>query len=353
MLGGTSDLLHDKSEIMIKDKALKTFSIPVLGVLIPLLSGLIQYPGLSYLAIVISNLLFIATSWCIWQGSVRIVMRVRNSYLVKENVFLKLAMLCCLTAIYAFAVSGTSSFLWQQILSIRDVNDVYYTALISAAVVIFLTLIYEVLFLSKERELDMKIVDQLDKERVNAELNSLKSELDPHFIFNSLTTLSHLISIDAEKAQLFTQKLSQVYKYLLINKDRELISLTEELKFIDDYFYLLQIRYDNKLQIKMEVGDSAEKIMIVPCSLQLLVENAIKHNQFTDKDPLQIQIEKNGEYLHVVNNVITKQFGSDSTKIGLMNLSNRYRLIYNKDIRIERKQDHFLVKLPLIKQNSL
>src|SRR5688500_4237115 len=125
----------------------------------------------------------------------------------------------------------------------------------------------------------MKIVDQLDKERQNAELNSLKGELDPHFVFNALTTLSHLISVDTDKAQLFTQKLAQVYKYLLINKDRELISLNDEIKFIDDYFFLLNIRYDNRLRLSFHMANQyVEKIMILPCSLQLLIENAIKHN---------------------------------------------------------------------------
>jgi LytS/YehU family sensor histidine kinase len=212
---------------------------------------------------------------------------------------------------------------------------------------------YEVLFLSKERELDIKIVDQLHKERVYAELNSLKNELDPHFVFNALTTLSHLISVDMEKAQLFTQKLAQVYKYLLINKDREIISLNEEIKFIDDYFFLLNIRYDNKLRISFSLGNYADKIMIVPCALQLLVENAIKHNRFTEKEPLFINVSLNGEYLKVENSTRSKQYSPESTRIGLINLSNRYRFTYNKDIVISREGEKFIVKLPLIKQSSL
>lgn len=262
--------------------------------------------------------------------------------------------MCLSTAIYGFLVTSASGFLWQRMfLSISDTRSVFSTGIGCALVVIFLTLMYEVLFLSKERELDTKIVEQLDKERVSAELNSLKGELDPHFVFNSLTTLSHLISVDAEKAQMFTHKLAQVYKYLLINKDRELISLSDEIKFVDDYFFLLRMRYDEKLNLSFNIGDYTEKIMIVPCSLQLLIENAIKHNQFTDKEPLNVDIALNGEYLYVTNNTRAKQYTPDSTRIGLVNLSNRYRLIYNKDIVVSRTENQFIVKLPLIKQSSL
>ena len=307
--------------------------------------------------IVASNMHFIATSYIIWQGSVYIISRVRRLALVKQKFFLKLTMLCVATAVYAFIISSSSALIWQQIFSgIIYTKPVFACGLLSAVIVIFLTLMYEALFLSKERELDTKIVNQLDRERQHAELNSIKGELDPHFVFNALTTLSHLISIDHEKAQLFTQKLAQVYKYLLINKDRELISLNDEIKFIDDYFFLLNIRYDNRLSLSFNLDNNyVEKIMIIPCSLQLLVENAIKHNQFTEQDPLQINVALNGEYLKVENNVRNKQYATSSTKIGLANLSNRYRLVYNKDIiiDIDKEHDKFIVKLPLIKQNSL
>lgn len=339
---------------MIKDRWFKTLSIPILGVSIPLLSGLIRYPGLSWTEIIAANMIFIATSYIIWQGSVYIVSTLRRSAFVKQKVFLKLAMLCLSTAVYAFIITLASGFLWQNIfLSVVNPPPVITCAFISAAVVIFLTVLYEALFLSKERELDVKIVEQLDKDRVQAELNSLNNELDPHFVFNSLTTLSHLISIDAEKAQLFTQKLSQVYKYLLINKDRELISLRDEMQFIEDYFFLLNIRYDRRLRLSVNLDNYNGNIMVLPCSLQLLIENAIKHNQFTEKEPLQIGISLNGEYLKVENNVRNRQYTPESTRIGLTNLNNRYRLLYNKDILVHNQDNKFIVRLPLIKQSSL
>jgi len=224
-----------------------------------------------------------------------------------------------------------------------------FLALCALAITLF-TLIYEVLYLSKERELDEKIVDQLDRERSQAELAILRNELDPHFMFNSLNTLSHLIINDPPTGHAFNSKLARVYRYFLLNKERELISLHDELEFIDNYFYLLQIRHDNKLHLELSLHDTESgKVMILPCALQILVENAIKHNEFSDTNPLKIKITANEQSIKVSNNIKPKPFGMNSTNIGLRNLSSRYRLVCNKDIAIETTDHEFIVKLPMIK----
>jgi sensor histidine kinase YesM len=339
---------------MIRDKIFRTLGIPIVGVAIPLLSKLLPAQQLSWQSSVASNVFFIVVAYLIWRGSVFIISTIRRTPVVKEKPLFKASMLCLSTASYAFMVSFVCSLMWQRVfLSVTDTQPVFMCAFITAIAVIIITLLYEVLFLSKERELDIKIVAQLDNERLHTELNSLKSELDPHFVFNSLTALSHLISIDTDKAQLFTHKLAQVYKYLLINKDRELISLNDEIKFLEDYFFLLRIRYDNKLSLSFDMNGYKERIMILPCSLQLLVENAIKHNQFTEQKPLHINFSMTDDYLVVTNNRMAKEYSAESTKIGLGNLSNRYRLLYNKDIIINKLENNFIVKVPLIKQNSL
>jgi two-component system, LytTR family, sensor kinase len=144
-------------------------------------------------------------------------------------------------------------------------------------------------------------------------------------------------------------KLAQVYKYFLANKNRELISLTEELEFITNYYFLLQIRYDNKMKLVTELNNAnPDKINIPPCSLQLLLENAIKHNEFSDTNPLQVVVAVNEHYLKVSNNAKPRSAGLISTGIGLQNLRSRYRLLGKKDIVIERSSENFTVKLPLI-----
>jgi two-component system LytT family sensor kinase len=214
--------------------------------------------------------------------------------------------------------------------------------------VIIFTLVYEILFLTKEREIDTKIVTQLDRERSQAELQALTNEMDPHFIFNSLNTLNHLIVNEPEQAYLFNNRLAQVYKYFLLNKTRELISLKEELEFIESYFYLLQIRHDNKLLLTKELNEKSGVVMIPPCSLQILVENAIKHNEFTADKPLKIKISLNDHYLKVSNPIKPKPYAVNSTGIGLKNLRSRYKILFNQDITIESSRENFVVKLPLI-----
>jgi two-component system, LytTR family, sensor kinase len=198
--------------------------------------------------------------------------------------------------------------------------------------------------------MDTRVVDQLDHERSQAELQALQNEMDPHFIFNSLNTLNYLILNNPVQAHLYNNKLAQVYKYFLINKGRALISLKSELEFIDDYFYLLQLRHDNKLQLENRLNnESGELIMIPPCSLQILVENAIKHNEFSNEDPLHIVMMIHRQHLKIVNNIKPKPYLNNSTKIGLKNLSSRYRLICQRDIIIESGKENFTVKLPLIR----
>ena len=135
----------------------------------------------------------------------------------------------------------------------------------------------------------------------------------------------------------------------MINKNNELISLRDELEFIDSYFFLLQIRHDDKLNLLTELNGNNERvIMIPPFALQTLVENAIKHNEFNHEHPLHIKIAMNHEYLKVSNNVKPKPYLVNSTGIGLKNLSSRYRILCNKDIIIENTGRDFTVKLPLI-----
>jgi LytS/YehU family sensor histidine kinase len=135
----------------------------------------------------------------------------------------------------------------------------------------------------------------------------------------------------------------------LINKNKELIPLEEELEFIESYFFLLQIRHDNKLQLQTTLDEKSAKVMIPPCSLQILVENAIKHNEFTAANPLLIKVTVNDLYLQVSNNIKPKLYAVNSTGIGLRNLSSRYKLLFKKDITIATTRENFIVKLPLIK----
>jgi len=336
---------------MIRDAYLKALFIPLLGIFIPLVSGSVHYGIYSLPEIIAANFFFIFTSFSIWWGSNWLHTKTRLFYKPGYNPFFKILTVCSISAIYGAALGGLLIMTWYKFS--RETfswNSIVKFTVICALAVIIFTLVYEILFLSKERELDIKIVDQLDHERSQAEMAALRNELDPHFMFNSLNSLSHLIINDPPTAHAFNSKLAKVYRYFLLNKDRELISLHDEFDFIDDYFYLLRIRHDNKLQLVKDLNDiDTGKIMILPCALQVLVENAIKHNEFSDARPLRIQVVINENVIKVSNSTRPKTSFVDSTNVGLRNLNSRYRLVCNKNIVIENKEDVFTVQLPIIK----
>ncbi|HSU28554.1 MAG TPA: sensor histidine kinase [Chitinophagaceae bacterium] len=336
---------------MIKDTHLRIVFIPILGILIPLVSGIITYDLYTLPGLIGANLYFIFTSFVIWLGCNWIHSKIRPLYSRVANPFIRIIGICLLSALYGASVGTLSTLGWLKISEeVFSWNPVFRFVLVCSIAVIVFTLVYEILFLNKERELDTKIVDQLEKERTHAELQALHNEMDPHFIFNALNTLNHLIIANPGQAHLFNNKLAQVYKYFLLNKNKELVSLKNEMEFIDDYFFLLQLRHDNKLQLHTKLGGPNDgTVMLPPCSLQILVENAIKHNEFSTADPLKISIEMNGQYLKVLNRSKPKPYLETSTRIGLKNLSSRYKIICNKDIVIEQGRETFLVKLPIIR----
>ena len=335
---------------MVRDVYLRLLFIPLLGMLIPVVSGIVTYEKYRAAEIIVSNLYFILTSFIIWRGCNWIHTKLRPLFRHNQNPFVKIISISLVSALYGAAAGGSMTMIWfrftnEEFTWLKLVSFIVFT---SMAVVLF-TLVYEILFLSKERELDTKIVDELDRERKEAEMTILKNELDPHFMFNSLNTLNHLIITNADLAYLYNIRLAQVYKYFLSNKNRELISLYKELEFIQNYFFLLEVRHENKLKLEKEIDEALErKVLVPPCALQTLVENAVKHNEFTPDNPLKIKISMNGEFLKVSNNLRPKPYLADSTNIGLNNLNSRYKLVCNKSIIIENNQSDFLVKLPLI-----
>jgi len=206
---------------------------------------------------------------------------------------------------------------------------------------------------SQKEVKDLKSILKSNHEESQSYLKGLQKEIDIHFVLNSLTTLNHLILTDQLKAHLYSVKLAQVYKYFLVGNKQPLVLLKNELEFIDDYFYLLQLRYGNKLQLDIVIDDGcSNSIMIPPCSLQLLIENAVKHNEFSDEKPLLIAVIVTEKYLEVINHIRPKPWPVNSTHVGLGNLRSRYKLISNKEIVIECGKGMFTVKLPIIQSRK-
>jgi len=182
----------------------------------------------------------------------------------------------------------------------------------------------------------------------SAKFESLKNQLDPHFLFNSLNVLTSLIGENPNQAEKFTTKLSKVYRYVLEQKDKDLISLEDELKFAKSYMELLQMRFEDGIKFSIPETVSNPELKIVPLSLQLLLENAVKHNVITSDNPLEIRIYEENEFLSVENNISPKASLVKSTKVGLKNIDQRYSLVTNERVEITNNNQIFKVRLPLL-----
>ena len=188
---------------------------------------------------------------------------------------------------------------------------------------------------------------RLISENMRIRYEVLKNQVDPHFLFNSLNTLDGLISIDTDRAHDYVQNLSSVFRYAIGNK--EIMHLDEELNFTESYANLMRIRYGDNLQVIYNIDDKYKSFHIMPISLQLLVENAIKHNVISNKQPLTIHIEStDNESIKVWNMIQKKNQKEEGEGIGLANLTERYNLLFQREISIN-STDIFSVEIPLIK----
>jgi len=220
---------------------------------------------------------------------------------------------------------------------------------------IFLILImslYEGTYLFAELKKSKLQQEILVKENISSQLEGLKNQVNPHFLFNSLNTLASIIPEDQERGVRFVTKLSKVYRYILDIKDQKLISVREELDYLHSYTYLLKERFGNNIVIEIDVDSSDFGKLIMPLSLQITFENAIKHNIITSSKPLHIQVYMENENLVVKNNLQKKSTVGTSTKMGLQNIKNRYSFFTDKEVGVIATMKHFIVTLPLLTTTS-
>jgi len=182
----------------------------------------------------------------------------------------------------------------------------------------------------------------------SAKFDALKNQLDPHFLFNSLNVLTSLIDENPESAQKFTTSLSKVYRYVLEQKSKELVTVDEELQFAKTYMSLLKMRFEDSIVFSAPKSASNPESKVVPLSLQLLLENAVKHNIVTSTKPLHIKIYEDQGSLVVENNLQPKQIVKKSSGVGLSNITQRYDLLTNKKVNIKKEANRFSVAVPML-----
>jgi len=205
----------------------------------------------------------------------------------------------------------------------------------------------------KERTRDLTMANtqllKLQKENLQAQFDVLKQQVNPHFLFNSLNVLTSLIKLEPNLAEKFSEQLSKVYRYVLENKDNELVDLNTELNFLDAYIFLLNIRFVDKLRVNINIPEERRSDLIIPLAMQLLIENAIKHNIMSKSEPLTIDIFIDSEnFLNIVNNLQERPTQLVSTGVGLKNIQNRYLLLNNTEPTFEKTTTLFIARVPLV-----
>lgn len=217
-------------------------------------------------------------------------------------------------------------------------------------ITLVVSLIFHAIFFYKALTEKKVNEQQIVAKTETAKYESLKSQIDPHFLFNSLNVLTSLIGENPKQAEKFTTKLSKVYRYVLEQKSKDLIELDEELHFAKAYMELLTMRFENAVTFEIPEKASNSELKILPLSLQLVLENTIKHNVVSEENPLKVTITEEDGYLVVSNNFNPKNILEKGTKVGLKNIEERYHLITLKQVLIEKSVNQFTVKLPLLTQ---
>ena len=318
-----------------------------------------QLPEMAIADYIIDYLLYMLFTY-ISLGFSFLVFRVlpfRTSYVW---VIVYASCLFTLNNVVAFGMISLFNFLWGEngnglLDELLNMKGAYTFAMIST----FLSSVYANTFYlqsyikarNEKQALEMALMKEKEI-ALQSQLNSLKLQINPHFMFNNFNNLLELIEEDSGLAGKFLSNLSKVYRYIITNLDRNLIPVADEIKFLDSYLYLMKVRHDEGVIAKVSPGVRQCKGFLPPAVLQLLVENAIKHNSFSSEHPLVIDIKLSDDYITVSNLKSPLMSPIESTGLGLKNITERYALLCDKKVKIENAENFYSVSLPIIKTPS-
>ncbi|MEZ4320172.1 MAG: histidine kinase [Myxococcota bacterium] len=319
------------------------------GLVIPWATGLFGPLGAGDPRFWVGTVVFVALAFLIWHGNRWLLFRQRERLDWFTSPVSKVVFLFLGCVVYTAPVTAVVLWLWD-VLALPgpvDVERIGTVVLLNVICVLVVTHVYETVFLIKARQDDRIVVAELERARAEGELAALRSQLDPHFLFNSLTSLRWLIERDPTAAADYTSRLAAVYRYILANRERELVQLPEELAFFDDCHHLLQVRFGRALQVDRTGFDGPlDRWLVPPISLQVLLENAVKHNAFSEREPLPITLSLRADHIEVVNPVRPR--GAEGEGLGLANLAERARLSMQRELEVEASDAWFRVRLPMV-----
>ncbi len=311
------------------------------------------FDRLTLLEVIVTWVVALFFSTCDWYINRAILIRLRKKYPNLKDSVLRIMFLFIATTTTVIVVDFIGIYLFSLVLENVSYNFLERTR--SLVVVILLTImimaIYEAIYFFMQLKQSIRDEEQAKQAIVQAQLDALRNQAQPHFFFNTLNTLRDIIDQNPkEDAKQFVDKLSEIYRFLLESGNANLILLKDELKFAKAYIHIQSERFGANLILNWNIPEAALNTMIVPMSLQLLLENAIKHNVISRAKPLEIHINIKDDYIVVDNLIQKKSTQLPSTKVGLKNIEKRYGLISNTAVIIVNDGHQFSVSLPLLKK---
>lgn len=334
------------------EKRIKFIAIPVLG----LLSGFVFSPEDCYtitrMPIAIADSILVI--YAVWLSLRFIIVQMQSRFYHALSNARRLTIQLSISLVISFIIITLNNIFLHNLfdnygswydLTLKH-KALYLTML---SFVIMINSIYENFYLFSKLNQAMVSEEKYRKHSVSAELQNLKSKINPHFLFNTFNALSEIIEEEPKRASHLVHELSDVYRYVLQTQDENWVPLRDEFEFASSFAQLLKMRYEQNLQVDITLSEECKKCKILPLSLQLLIENAIKHNEISTKHPLRIEVyTENEEFLVVKNKKMPRKTLPSSTKTGLDNINKRYKHLAEKEIIIDDSNGWFTVKLPLM-----
>ena len=344
------DYLKAMKNFTINERLIRIIGIPLVSIFSMFIYN---YNELTTPLIVAKEFLVaLAFTFALWEGNRTVVYKFRKWYPHNEQTTKRLLIQIPVSFAYTIIVSLLLDFSFGFLgVVMCEPGEKLFYALTNLAPTAFIMTIYEGAYFFEEWKKNFQRSEALAKENIRSQFEALKSQLDPHFLFNSMNTLAALIEPDNTDAQKYLEQLSDVYRYVLLSRQKETVFLEEELEFVQSYIFLNKTRYRDNLIVENDIPNKSLDRRVAPLSLQILVENAIKHNVISKDNPLtlRISIDRHG-YVVVENNVQKKNIleMEKSTKTGLQNIVNRYALLTPNPVEINQSAELFSVRIPLI-----
>jgi sensor histidine kinase YesM len=335
----------------VDDTAARLIVTPLVGLAVPNLAGLIDNGAHPAIELVASYAWFIAVAFLTWEVNLRLYLRFQDRTAWLTRPWHRVRLLVGLILLFTIPFTGAALWVWAAVTGDPSATwrSIATAVIAVVAAVTFITHVYETLFLVREWENDRQRGEHLQRLNTEAELTALRTEVNPHTLFNSLNALTHLVDQRHPRASAFVAALAASYRYLLKSGSKRLVLLADELELLDQFLSLATIRYAGGLQVHVHVDAlAASRWCIPPVVLPELLENAVKHNEFEADNPLHIEVRLEGDRLTVSHDMRPRRTAVTSTGVGLENLAQRFRLTTGVAARWAERDGRFAVTLPLV-----